>query len=84
LKSSGILKEKFRPCIPVYKEYLPKLNLEIIPLSTREEIKKCVGATAAEDVPVLVSALNGKADFLVTGDKKDFPHSKEKVRCLSG
>jgi predicted nucleic acid-binding protein len=66
------IKKKLPTCIPVYKEYLPKLNLEIIPLPTREEIKKYTGVTAAKDIPVLVSALNGKADFLVTGDKKDF------------
>ena len=32
------LNKKLPACIPVYKEYLPKLNLEIIPLPTREEI----------------------------------------------
>lgn len=66
------LNKKLPACLLIYKEYLPKLNLEIIPLPTLEEIKKYSGATAAKDIPVLVSALNGKADFLVTGDKKDF------------
>ena len=66
------LNKKLPACIPVYKEYFPKINLEIIPLPTMEEINKYAGATAAKDIPVLVSALNGKADFLVTGDKKDF------------
>ena len=66
------LNKKLPACIPVFKKYLPKPNLEIIFLPTREEIKKYAGATAAKDTPVLVSALNGKADFLVTGDKKDF------------
>ena len=66
------INKKLPACISVYKEYLPKLNLEIIPLPTREEINKYTGATAAKDIPVLVSALNGKVDFLVTGDKKDF------------
>ena len=71
------LNKKLPACIPVYKEYLPKLNLEIIPLPTMEEINKYAGATAAKDIPVLVSALNGKADFLVTGDKKDFSPLKK-------
>ncbi|MBI4765010.1 MAG: PIN domain-containing protein [Deltaproteobacteria bacterium] len=66
------LKKKLPAVIPVYYEYLPKLNLEIIPLPTKEEINKYAGATAAKDIPVLVSAFNGKAGFLVTGDKKDF------------
>ncbi len=30
------------------------------------------GHTSDKDVPVLASAFTGKADFLVTGDKKDF------------
>jgi predicted nucleic acid-binding protein len=72
------LKNKLPACIPVYKEYFPKLNLEIIPLPIMEEIKKYPGATAAKDIPVLVSALDGKADFLVTGDKKDFSPLKRK------
>jgi predicted nucleic acid-binding protein len=66
------LNHKLPACIPGYKEYLPKLNLEIIPLPTREEIRKYAGATADKDIPVLVSALKGKAGSLVTGDKKDF------------
>jgi predicted nucleic acid-binding protein len=49
------LNKKLPAVLPVYKEYLPKINLEIIPLPTREEIKKYVGATAAKDIPVLVS-----------------------------
>lgn len=73
------INKKLPACIPVYKEYLPKLNLEIIPLPTMEEIKKYAGATTMKDIPVFVSALNGKAGFLVTGDKKDFSHLKLKV-----
>jgi predicted nucleic acid-binding protein len=72
------MNKKLPACIPVYKEYLPKLNLEIVPLPTREEIRKYAGATAVKDIPVLVSALKGKAGFLVTGDKKDFLHLKIK------
>lgn len=48
------LNNKLPGCLPIYKEYFPKLNFEIIPLSSREEIKKYAGTTAAKDVPVLV------------------------------
>ncbi len=65
------LNKKMPACIPLDK--LPKLNLTIIPLPSIEEIKY-LRATADKDVPVLVSALKGKADFLVTGDIKDFSH----------
>ncbi len=30
------------------------------------------GSIAYKDVPVLVSAINGKSDYLITGDIKDF------------
>jgi len=70
------LNKKMPACIPLYKSFLPKLNLTIIPLPSIEEIKKYLRATADKDVPVLVSALKGKVDFLVTGDIKDFSHLK--------
>jgi predicted nucleic acid-binding protein len=66
------LKAKLPAAVPVYKEYFAKLNLHIIPVPELEEVKKYGGATAAKDVPVLVSAIKGKADYLITGDKKDF------------
>jgi predicted nucleic acid-binding protein len=72
------LNRKMPGCLPVYKEYFPQLNLEIIPLPSRKDIIKYTGVTAAKDVPVLVSAIKGKADFLVTGDKKDFSQLKLK------
>lgn len=74
------LKKKMPAAIPVYKEYLPKLNLEIIPMPSATMIKNLSGHTSDKDVPVLASALAGKADFLVTGDKKDFA----KLRMKSG
>ena len=64
--------------LPVYKRYLPMLNLKIIPLPRPEEIRDFSGHITDKDVPVIVSALQGKADFLVTGDKRLF--EKLKVR----
>jgi predicted nucleic acid-binding protein len=68
--------KKMPACIPLYKSYLSKLNVTIVPLPSSEELEEYLGVTADKDVPVLVSALKGKADFLVTGDKKDFSHLK--------
>jgi hypothetical protein len=34
------LNKKLPACFPVYREYFPKINLEIIPLPTREEVRK--------------------------------------------
>jgi predicted nucleic acid-binding protein len=72
------ISKKIPEVLPVYKAYLPKLNLEIIPLPLQNEVKRFSGHVSDKDVPVLVSAVNGKADFLVTGDKKDFDKLKLK------
>jgi putative PIN family toxin of toxin-antitoxin system len=66
------LKSKLPEAVPVYKEYIAKLNFCIIPVPTLEEVKKYTGVTSPKDVPVLVSAIKSKADYLITGDKKDF------------
>ena len=66
------LAKKLPAALPVYEEYFPRLHLEIIPLPSKDELKKLSGHTAEKDIPVLASALKGRADFLVTGDKKDF------------
>ena len=66
------LTRKLSTIVTVFKEYLPRLNLEIIPLPTYEALVPWFGVTADKDMPVIVSAINGMADFLVTGDTGDF------------
>lgn len=66
------LARKLATALPAFKEYLPLLNLEIIPTPSYEALVPWLGVTADKDVPVIVSAINGKADFLVTGDTRDF------------
>ena len=60
----------------VYKRYLPQLNLTVIPLPQSEELREFSGKIADKDIPVLVSAIQGKVDLLVTGDKKYFEKLK--------
>jgi putative PIN family toxin of toxin-antitoxin system len=72
------LKKKVPGIFPVYKQYLSRMNLKIVSLPSAEEVKRFAGHLSDKDVPVLVSAIHGTADFLVTGDKKDF--EKLKVR----
>ncbi len=72
------LTKKMPDVLPVYRKYLPSLNLEVIPLPSSGEINDLAGATSDKDIPVLVSALKGGVDFLVTGDKKDFIKLKGK------
>ncbi len=70
------LKKKIPGLLSLYKAYLPKLNLKVIPLPRPEDVRDFSGQIAEKDVPVLVSALRSKADFLVTGDKQHFGKMK--------
>jgi predicted nucleic acid-binding protein len=72
------LAKKMPDVLPIYRKYLPLLNIEVIPLPSPGELDKLSGATSDKDIPVLASAVSGKVDFLVTGDKKDFLRLKGK------
>jgi predicted nucleic acid-binding protein len=71
------LKKKMPGLLFLYKTYLPKLNLKVIPFPRREEVRGFSGQMAEKDIPVLISAIQGKVDFLVTGDKQHFGKMKE-------
>jgi predicted nucleic acid-binding protein len=71
------LKKKMPALLFVYKASLPKLNLKVIPLPRPEEVRDFSGQIAVKDIPVLISAIRSKADFLVTGDKQHFGKMKE-------
>jgi len=71
------LKNKMPSLLFLYKAYLPKLNLKVIPLPRPEDIRDFSGQIAEKDIPVLISAIRSKADFLVTGDKQHFGKMKE-------
>lgn len=72
------LTKKMQDILPIYRKYLPLLNPEVIPLPSPGEINKLSGTTSDKDIPVLASAIRAGADFLVTGDKKDFIKLKGK------
>jgi predicted nucleic acid-binding protein len=71
------LKKKMPNLLPLFKAYLPKLNLKVIPLPRPEEVRDFSGQIAEKDIPVLISAIRSKVDFLVTGDKQHFGKMKE-------
>jgi predicted nucleic acid-binding protein len=66
------LKKKMPEAIPLYQKYLPRLCLEIVALPSRATVISMAGTIAAKDVPVLASAIACSAEYLITGDKKDF------------
>ena len=66
------LRKKLPRALPVWRRYRKHLELEIVPLPEWKEIELHRGTIADKDVPVIVSAIQGKCDLLVTGDRKDF------------
>ena len=71
------LKNKMSRLLLLYKAYLPTLNLKVIPLPRPEEVRDFSGLMAGKEIPVLISAIRSKADFLVTGDKQHFGKMKD-------
>jgi uncharacterized protein len=71
------LKNKMPALLPLHKTYLPRLNLKVIPLPRPEDLRDFSGQIAEKDIPVLISAIRSRADFLVTGDKQHFGKVKE-------
>jgi hypothetical protein len=70
------LKEKIPGLLPLFKVYLPKVNLKVMPLPRPKDVKDFSGQIAEKDVPALISADQSKAEFLVTGDKRHFGKMK--------
>ncbi len=71
------LKKKMPDLLFAYRAYLPKVNLKVVPLPRPEEVRDLFGQIAGKDIPVLISAIRSKSDFLVTGDKQHFGKMKE-------
>ena len=66
------LKKRLPHALTVYRKYLPLLDLSITPVPRAHEIQEFSGKIVDKDAPVLASAIRGKADYLVTGDKRHF------------
>ena len=71
------LKKKMPGLLFLYKSCLPKVNLKVIALPRPEEVRDFSGKIAEKDIPVLISAIRSKADYLVTGDKQHFGKMRE-------
>jgi len=67
------LKTCFPALLSLYQEYLPRLHLEVIEVPSYEKIRPLLAKMSPNDAPVLASAQIGRAEYLVTGDKKGFP-----------
>jgi predicted nucleic acid-binding protein len=71
------IKKRLPAILDIYRSYFPKLRLEIVPLPPIEAMTSYFGRIAYKDAPVLAAAVISGADYLVTGDKKDFDKFKD-------
>lgn len=55
---------------PAYDEGMPRMNLELVFLPFSDEMEPFRGLVDDKDLPVLVSAVIAKADYILTGDKR--------------
>jgi predicted nucleic acid-binding protein len=62
--------KKLSGALSIWREYVPKLRLEIIPLPSSWDLALLGETAEAKDLPVIASAVNGKADHFVSGDKR--------------
>jgi len=77
ISSEGVINEvtkiiemKFPECIDLYRELLTILDIEIIPRKKyRDKIKSYTVIRDKNDRHILVSAAEGKCDYIATGDK---------------
>ncbi len=74
------LQKKMPGAVALYREYLPKLHLEVVALPSRKTVKEMAGIIAEKDTPVLASAIACSAEYLITGDKNDFAKLKNSGR----
>ena len=74
------IQKRLPAILDVYRFYIRKLQLEIVPLPSLKAVKLYFGKIADKDAPVLASAVIARADYLVTGDKKDFGRFRDDER----
>ncbi len=72
------LKTRFPELLPIYQEFFPKMKLRIVEIPSSQEVVTLIKVMSPKDAPVLASARMGKADYLITGDKKGFPKNVAK------
>ncbi|HHT9124512.1 MAG TPA: PIN domain-containing protein [Candidatus Brocadiia bacterium] len=66
------LNTKLPKALPVFKTYFPTIRLKLLPLPNRKSVDTIAQWINAKDAPVLASALSWHADYLITGNIKDF------------
>jgi putative PIN family toxin of toxin-antitoxin system len=64
-----VFERKFKDKIKYLEEFLSELNYELIYTPKKFDMSKYPSIRDPKDLPILISAINGNVDILVTGDK---------------
>ena len=67
-----VISRKLPAILPAFRDFMPRMHIEIVPLPVKRKLAPYRGMIKDEDLPVLVSAIEFGADYLVTGDKRHF------------
>ncbi len=72
------LQTKLPTALVVFQSSMKLLQIEIVPLPSKNDLVPFAGMTAEKDLPVIASSAKGRVDFLITGDKKDLLRLKQR------
>lgn len=70
LEIEGNIGKRLPDALPVWREYLPKLRLEVVPMPSSWDLALLGDTAEGKDLPVIASAISGKADHFVSDDKR--------------
>ena len=73
------IERKLPGALSVWREYLPKLDLEVVPVPSSWDLALLGEMAEGKDLPVIASAITGKANFFVSGDKRLLSRLKERA-----
>ena len=62
--------KKLPGALSFWQVYLPQIRLEIVATPSSWDLALLGDTAESEDLPVIASAINGKADYFVSGDKR--------------
>lgn len=80
-----VFSKKFPEHLYLLKNTLDILNYELIKIPKKEEIKKHTYLTKdITDLPIVISAINAKPDYFISGDKDFFTNKiRQKLKVVT-
>lgn len=69
------IENKLPEALPLVCRFFQEYPITVVKNPKPEQLQKFAGLAQGKDLPILISALNYKCNFLITGNKKDFKTS---------